>query len=206
MKSNRRVSKLIKRLGITFVIPFFMLIFGVIILLSVGWRLLSDTIGVAAVLFNKPDIAISEKVYLINNRIMSRPSIGEGFGTLEIPDLNLKETIYHGDSDRELKNGVGHFTGSTLPGENGNVIISAHKHTYFKAIENIKVGAEVIITTDYGTFEYRVSEIKIVDKNDNQELRVLNYERLTMYTCYPFTVLNNDGDRMIVICDLVKSL
>lgn len=206
MKKNNKTSKLIKRLGITFVIPFFMLILGVVIILSAGWNILADGLEIASILFNKPSLVISEKQYSINNSVINRPSIGEEFATLEIPDLNLKEAIYHGDSDMELRKGVGHFSGSTMPGENGNMIISGHKHTVFRPIENIKVGNEVIVTTNYGTFKYKVSEIKIVSKNDTSELRVLNYERLTMYTCYPFRMLSGDAERMVVICDFIESL
>lgn len=206
MKKNEKTSKLIKRLGITFVIPFFMLIFGVVIILSAGWSILADGLEIASILFNKPSVVISEKQYSINNSVINRPSIGEEFATLEIPDLNFKEAIYHGDSDMELRKGIGHFSGSTMPGENGNVIISGHKHTFFRPIENIKVGNEVLVTTNYGTFKYKVSEIKIVSKNDTSELRVLNHERLTMYTCYPFRMLSGDAERMVVICDFVESL
>lgn len=206
MKKNNKTSKLIKRLGITFVIPFFMLILGVVIILSAGWNILADGLEIASIVFNKPSLVISEKQYSINNSVINRPSIGEEFATLEIPDLNLKEAIYHGDSDMELRKGVGHFSGSTMPGENGNMIISGHKHTFFRPIENIKVGNEVVVTTNYGTFKYKVSEIKIVSKNDNSELRVLNHERLTMYTCYPFTILSSNTERMVVICDFIESL
>lgn len=205
MKINNRTSKLIKRLGITFVIPFFMLIFGVIIILSAGWNLLTDGLGVASMIFNKPKVTVSEKQYLINNNVMSRPSIDEEFATIEIPDLNLKASIYHGDSDTQLRKGVGHFAGSTLPGEGGNVILSGHRHTFFKQLEYVKVGSEVIITANYGTFKYKITEIKIVDKNDTSELRVLNHERLTMYTCYPFIMFSGDPQRKVVICDLIEN-
>lgn len=205
MEKNNKTSKLIKRLGITFVIPFFMLILGVIIILSVGWNILGDGFKIASILFNKPSITISEKQYNINNKLINRPSIGEEFATLKIADLELEAPIYHGDSDMELRNGVGHYAGSTIPGEDGNVILSAHKHTFFKKLENIQVGSEVIITANYGTFKYKVSEIKIVDKTDTSELKVLDHERLTMYTCYPFRMLSGDKERMVVICDFIES-
>lgn len=204
MEKNNKTSKLIKRVGITFVIPFFMLILGVLIILSVGWNIIGDELGIASILFNKPTIAISEKQYLINGSVINRPSIGEEFATLEIPALDLEAPIYHGDSDMELRNGVAHYAGSTIPGEGGNVILSAHKHTFFRKLENIQVGSEVIITANYGSFKYKVSEIKILDKSDASDLKVLNYERLTMYTCYPFTI-SPDKERMVVICDFIES-
>lgn len=206
MKNSKKTSKLIKRIGITFVIPILMLILGVIIVLSAGWTLWADGLEIASILFNKPGVAISENQYLVNNILMNRPSIGDKLGTLEIPALDFKEDVYHGDSDTELRKGIGHFAGSTMPGENGNVIISAHRDRVFRPLENISVGEQVIFTTTYGTFKYQVSEIKIVDQNENYELRVLDYERLTMYTCYPFTLIGNATQRMIIICDFIESL
>lgn len=205
MEKSNKTSKLAKRLGITFVIPFFMLIIGVLIILSAGWSVLSDGLKIASILFNKPQVIISEKQYLINNSVINRPAIGEQFGTLKIQALDLEAPVYHGDSDMELRNGVAHFAGSTMPGEGGNVILSGHKHTYLKNLENIKVGQEVLIETNYGTFKYKVSEIKIVEKTDTKELRTLGRERLTLYTCYPFRMLSGDRERMIAICDFIES-
>ena len=205
MKKSNKTSKLIKRVGITFVIPFFMLILGVIIILSAGWNIIADGIGIVSILFNKPTVAVSEKQYLINSSVINRPSIGEEFATLEISAIGLESPIYHGDSDMELRNGVAHYAGSTIPGEGGNVILSAHKHTFFSKLENIQVGNEVIIKANYGSFKYKVSEIKILDKSDSSDLKVSDYEKLTMYTCYPFRVFSPDKERIVVICDFIGS-
>ena len=205
-KNKKNTSRLIKKLGITFVVPFLMLIIGVLVILSAGWGFITQGISLGGILFSKPTLNIEERQFTINNMQIDRPGIGEEFGTLEIPNLNFSDSVIHGDSDAELRRGIGHFAGSTLPGENGNVIISAHRDTAFKALENIKTGDEVLFTTEYGKYKYKVSEIKIVDDEDHYELRVLDYERLTMYTCYPFNFIGSAPNRMIVICDFVEVL
>ena len=205
-QNKKNTSRLIKKLGITFVIPFLMLIMGVLIIFSAGWGIITQGFSLGAILFSKPTLNIEERQFTINNVQINRPGIGEEFATLEIPSLDFSSSVIHGDSDAELRRGIGHFAGSTLPGENGNIIISAHRDTAFKALEHIKTGDEVLFTTEYGTYKYKVSEIKIVDDEDNYELRVLDYERLTMYTCYPFNFIGNAPNRMIVICDFVEVL
>lgn len=206
LKNEKNTSKLIKKLGITFVVPFLMLIVGVLIILSAGWEIITQGLSLGSILFNKPTLHIQERQFNINNVYINRPAVGEEFGTLEIPNLQFKKGVLHGDSDAQLRRGIGHFAGSTLPGEGGNVIISAHRDTAFKELEHIKVGDEVIFTTEYGKYKYKVSEIKIVDDKDNYELRVLDYERLTMYTCYPFNFIGSAPNRMIVICDFIEIL
>ena len=206
IKIKKETSKLIKKVGITFVIPFLMLICGTMMVLAVGWQVISQGLDMGALLFSKPKITIAEKQYMINDNLMNRPGIGEEFGNIEIPSLGFNEPVYHGDSNLELGKGIGHFAGSTIPGEEGNVIVSGHRHTVFRPLEGINVGDEVIFTTTYGTFKYKVSEIKIVDEKENEELRVLDYERLTMYTCYPFTAIGNTSERMIMICDFIESV
>ena len=48
MKNSKKTSKLIKRIGITFVIPILMLILGVIIVLSVRWTLWANGLEIAS--------------------------------------------------------------------------------------------------------------------------------------------------------------
>ena len=199
-------SRLIKKIGITFVIPLFMLIFGAIMILTVGWNYLADGLQIGKVIFNKPQIVTSQVEYKIGNNIINRPGIGEEFGTLTIPSINLSSTVLHGDSQMELRQGIGHFAGSTIPGENGNVVISGHRHTIFRPLEKVEVGDEVIFETTYGKYKYKISEIKIVDESDATELSVLDYERLTIYTCYPFTAIGNTSERMILIGDFIESM
>lgn len=203
---KKNTSKLIIKIGITFVIPFVMLIFGVLIILTTFWDVITYSMDIGKVIFNKPVVAIEEKQFEIHNAFMSRPAFGEAFATLKIPDLNFEEPVLHGDSVQELRKGIAHFAGSTLPGEGGNVIISGHRDRVFRPIENIEVGNEIIFETNYGSFKYKVSEIKIVNEQDNYELRVLDHERLTMYTCYPFTAIGNTSERMIIICNFIEAV
>ena len=204
--SKINTSRLIKKIGITFVIPIFMLMFGAIMILTVGWNYLASGLQIGKVIFNKPEAVISQVEYKIGDSIINRPGIGEEFGNLTISSIDFESPVLHGDSKLELDQGIGHFPGSTIPGEKGNVIISGHRHTIFRPLEKVKLGDEVIFETTYGKYKYKVSEIKVVDESDAYELRVLDHERLTMYTCYPFTAIGNTSERLIFICDFIESI
>jgi sortase A len=53
-----------------------------------------------------------------------RPKVGENIGNLTIPAINQVLPIFHGTDEDELKKGIGHFSGSVLPGENDNSVLS----------------------------------------------------------------------------------
>lgn len=208
MKNGKISSaRLIKRLGITFVIPIFMLICGAMIFLSATWNMVTGVMTMGSLLFSKPnDVNIGEVQYIVDNKSIYRPNIGDNFATLKIDSLNFEKPIIHGDSYNELNKGIGHYAGSTLPGEGGNVVIDGHRDRVFLPLRDITIGNEVIIKTSYGEYKYIVSDIKIVHKSENEYIAPLDYERLTMYTCYPFDAIGNTDERMIVICDYLGSI
>lgn len=196
-------SKLLKRIGITFVIPIFLAIGGCLLFLSAGWNLVAQTYSIGSSLFVKPNINLEQVAYTINNQKVYRPDLGAEFATLKIDSIGLDYRIIHGDGDLELKKGIGHYAGSTLPGENGNVVLSAHRDTVFRPLENIKVDDEVVIETDYGVYKYKVSNIRVTNPDDSTVTMPTDFEKLTMYTCYPFNYIGTAPERFIVECDYV---
>lgn len=202
-----KTSKLIKRIGITFVIPILMLIAGVLIFLTTAWSLVTETMTLGSIVFAKPTIELETRAFEINNKAIFRPDIGDNFGRLKIESISLDKPIIHGDDDEELRMGIGHYAGSTMPGESGNVVLSGHRETVFKPLEHIKVGDEVIFEANYGNFKYKVKEIKIVSEDDPDYVitEVTDYERLTLYTCYPFNIIGSSPERYVVICEFVES-
>lgn len=196
-------SKLLKRIGITFVIPIFLAFGGCLLFLSAGWNLVAQTYNVGSSLFTKPNKDLEQVVYNINNQSVYRPDLGVEFATLKIDSVNLNNRIIHGDGSLELKRGIGHYAGSTLPGENGNVVLSGHRDTVFKPLKDIKIGDEVEIETDYGVYKYKVASTRVTDPSDSTVTMPTDSEKLTMYTCYPFNYVGSAPNRFIVECDYV---
>lgn len=72
-------------------------------------------------------------------------------------------------------------------------MLSGHRETAFYALKDIKQGDKVFVETDYGTYEYEVSEIYIMIPDDVSATMPTDTEKLTMYTCYPFIKYGPDA-------------
>lgn len=202
---NDKSSHNKRKKGINIIIPLFLLLCGMLIIVIAGWKLISQTYSVSNFFFEEPNNEITEKKFLINNQFMERPKLGSVMGKVIIPSINLNYPLIHGDDNDNLEKGIGHFPGSTLPGENGNVIIDAHRDTHFRNLGKLKIGDIITIETNYGIFDYRASKIRIVDGNDKTVIVASDKEMLTVYTCYPFNYVGSAPQRYVVLADFVGS-
>ena len=198
---RRRSSSIARKIGIMFIIPISLAICGALIILSAGWKYITAGLDLSSFLFASTPIELSKTEFKVNNEQIIRPDIGENFATLKIPSLNLEKPVFHGDGKEQLSQGVGHFVGSTIPGEGGNVVLAAHRDTAFNALQDIKEGDEVIVSTYYGDFTYKVSSIRITNPDDTTVCEPTDKEQLTLYTCYPFNFIGSAPQRYVVVCD-----
>lgn len=127
--------------------------------------------------------------------------IGDKIGTLTIPSVNIEVGVFQGDREAEFKLGAGHYAGSYFPGQGNNILIAAHRTTYFKPLETISEGDLITFETTYGNFNYIVREIRIIDGRDNSVAAETESEQLTLYTCYPFNYFGNAPNRFVVIAE-----
>jgi len=120
--------------------------------------------------------------------VIELPELGEAFGTIEIPAIDLKGIIYEGTEKPILKNGPGHIVGTAIPGRVGTCVISGHRTTYgapFNKLDELLSGDEITIETNYGEFTYILSEIKIVEPTDVYILEPTLYPSLILTACHP---------------------
>ncbi len=129
---------------------------------------------------------------------------GDKVGTISIPKLKIQLFIYEGTTENELLKGVGHYIQSVLPGENDNCVLSAHRLTYFKNLEKLKIGDKIFIQTKEEQLIYIVAKKRIVDKDDRTVIVPTSKAVLTLTTCYPFVYIGNAPKRYIVISNLVN--
>jgi sortase A len=134
-----------------------------------------------------------------------RPIEGENIGNLSIPKLDQTIPILHGTNEDELKKGIGHFSGSVLPGEKDNTVLSGHRDTVFKKLGQLEIKDELIVQTSAGIFTYEIKKIQIVDKDDKTIISPTDHAVLTVTTCYPFEYIGSAPDRYILIADLISS-
>ena len=135
----------------------------------------------------------------------AHPKKGDRLGSLSIPALQQKLPIIEGTDAGQLKQGVGHFAGSVLPGANDNCVLSGHRDTVFTGLGKLKVGDRFIVETAAGIFTYQIKRIRIVHKDDQTVIVPTDHAVLTVTTCYPFHYVGSAPDRYILSADLVGS-
>ena len=123
---------------------------------------------------------------------------GALMGRIEIPRLGLSVVVAEGVDARTLRRAAGHIPGTGLPGQPGNVGISAHRDTFFRPLRNIRQDDMITLSTVAGNYRYRVVSIWIVSASDVSVLDPGTDEVLTLVTCYPFYFVGLAPERFIV--------
>ncbi len=133
-------------------------------------------------------------------RHTSLSAISEGslLGRIEIPRLDLSAVVFEGTSDDTLSRGVGHLRGSASPGQRGNLVLAAHRDTFFRSLRGIRQGDQVTVQVPDGEFHYLVQSTSIVQPDQTEVLQPSADATLTLITCYPFGYIGNAPERFIV--------
>ena len=123
---------------------------------------------------------------------------GSLIGSLEIPRLRLSAMIAEGDDDATLKVAIGHLPDTAFPWHDGNSALAGHRDTFFRPLQDIRVGDELRVSTLHGDFRYQVRETMVVGPNDVWVLDPTDRPTLTLITCYPFGYVGKAPRRLIV--------
>ena len=110
---------------------------------------------------------------------------------IQIPAIGIDAPIVQGDGWEQLKKGVGQHIGSADPGENGNVVLSAHNDIFgeiFRDLDRLKPGDEIIIYTNQRAYTYVVSESQVVEPTRVDLMENTSQPTLTLISCYPYLV------------------
>lgn len=130
---------------------------------------------------------------------------GEMYAYIKCGRIALNAPVYKGDNDTILMNGIGQNFASSQPGFGRLILLCGHNNTYFNALKNIKKEDIIEIETSYGTYRYQVSDMKILDKNDESAYDFSSKkEQLVLYTCYPFDMLSLTQYRYFVYASLIS--
>lgn len=116
------------------------------------------------------------------------PALGGAVGFLSVPRIGLSMVIVEGTGTAQLEAGPGHYPGTPLPGQNGNVAIAGHRTTYlhpFYSLDQLQPGDPIEIETLQGMFVYRVTGTQIVSPADVAVVGPTPTPTLTLTTCNP---------------------
>ncbi len=122
---------------------------------------------------------------------------------LEVPAINIDAPIVAGTDWEALKRGVGHQPGTGLPGQRGNVVLSAHNDIYgeiFRYLDQLAVGDTFTIHTLTQRYTYVIREVQIVRPQDVWVMDPTHNPTATLISCYPYQV---DNQRIVVFGELL---
>jgi sortase A len=109
-------------------------------------------------------------------------------GTIEIPKIGVSKTMYEGITLTTLDHGPGHWPGTAMPGQLGNVVIAGHRVSHdkpFRNIDKLAVGDDVFMTTADGRFDYKVTGTEIVNPDALWIVDQTPDYTATLFACHP---------------------
>lgn len=109
-------------------------------------------------------------------------------GGISIPKLGLDAPLLEGIRLTTLDNGPGHWPGTALPGEVGNVVVAAHRTSHggpFRNIDQLVEGDVVLFDTDDGQMEYTVTGTQIVEPDAIWIVDPTDTATATLFACHP---------------------
>lgn len=127
-------------------------------------------------------------------------------GSVRIPDMDVELPLYIGATYEHLDQGAAVLGGTSMPigGENSNCVISGHRSwcgaPYFRDIEVLEKGSEVLINNGRETLHYRVFETKIILPDQTEALLIQpGKDLVTLITCHPY--MGGGTHRYLVYCE-----
>ncbi len=139
-------------------------------------------------------------------KLHKAPPHGDMVGRVEIPRLSLSLIALEGTDEPVLKLGVGHWVGSSMPGDPGNIVLTAHRDTFFRKLKDIQKGDEIALITPDSARRYVVDSTKLIDSSETQFLNTTSTPTLTLITGYPFYFVGHAPKRFVVLAHPVPGL
>lgn len=121
---------------------------------------------------------------------------------IQIPAIGVDAPIVSGTDWEALKRGVGHQPNTGLPGQPGNMVLSAHNDIYseiFRYLDRLSPGDQITVYTLTRSYTYVVRETQIVSPYAVHVMDPTREPTATLISCYPYQV---DNQRIVVFADL----
>ena len=122
-------------------------------------------------------------------------NIGGIMGYLDIPKINVSQTIRHGTSEEVLRKGVGHIENTAFPigGKGNHAVLTGHtglsSAKLFTDLTELEEGDVFYVTVLDQTLAYEVDLILVVEPDETDALRpVKGEDYVTLVTCTPYSI------------------
>lgn len=156
-----------------------------------------------------PDLNLT--IAPLDNRIII-PKIGKNIPIMEIGEdtlVNEDWKTLEKEIQEGLRNGVVHYPGTAVPGQNGNTFITGHSSYYpwddgrykdvFALLHDLDVGDTFVVYWDQKKYDYVITERKVVSPEDTSVLDQPTDRKIaTLMTCTPVGTAKN---RLIIVAE-----
>ena len=113
---------------------------------------------------------------------------------LRVPALGIEQIVLAGASGRSLAFGPGHLDGTAPPGRPGHTVLTGHRDTHFRFLEDLQAGTEIDLQAADGRWRrYRVTGSEVIDEREVRFSPGDGRPALTLVTCYPFDAIRPGG-------------
>jgi sortase A len=213
MKKRTKIHKNVKKF---LIVPIVMSLVMGLTALAVSFSAASDALAIGNMFFSDNQVDYSnsfENIFVpttnnedtIDASEVEFPNIDKQFGELKIKGRDVDAKLFFGDGKIPLRNGVGVYAGSFIPGYGKTILVAGHNNTYFNGLKNVKKGDIVKINTSYGNYEYKVRDTKLYNAKSKKSYDLnANKENLILYTCYPFDTIGLTEKRFFVYADKIS--
>jgi LPXTG-site transpeptidase (sortase) family protein len=130
---------------------------------------------------------------------------GSAYAEIVIPRIDLDMIVVEGTDAADLEMGPGHYSTTADPWQDhGRVGIAGHRTTYlhpFGNLDQMQVGDEIVLRTEFGTFRYSVNDVFIVPTEGSGSVLTQTADpTLVLTTCHP---KYSATERLIVTADRI---
>jgi sortase A len=109
-------------------------------------------------------------------------------GSIQIPKIGVDRPLWEGVTLNTLNRGPGHWPGTAMPGQVGNVVIGGHRVSHdkpFRNIDQLVAGDQIVMTFNGVANTYVVTGAQVVTPNDTWVINQTPEHTATLFACHP---------------------
>ena len=109
-------------------------------------------------------------------------------GSIQIPKIGVDRPLWEGVTLKTLNRGPGHWPGTAMPGQVGNVVIGGHRVSHdkpFRNIDQLAAGDQIVMTFNGVASTYIVTGAQVVTPNDTWVINQTPEHTATLFACHP---------------------
>ena len=124
---------------------------------------------------------------------------------LRVPELNVEQIVLDGVQGNSLAFAPGLHPDSEPGDRSGMMVISAHRDTHFRFLNDMKRGQLIELQRRDGSIRrYQVEDVQVVNIRHTVLTSPTDGKWLALVTCYPFHSIEADPDlRYVVLAEQV---